>query len=193
MALPPAHFLVGAGIGELTRGPDGLARWQVWAAGGLIALLPDTTTMVLFAMGERAGSHGMYTHTLLAVALVAAVGGVIGGWRWALLAGAAYGSHLLVDLLRAGTASVYLLWPLSDQPAQGIYPLFPTVPFEAGGGILGEAPGLYGSRPVETFVAQTLVGAGFFAVALFMGTVLRSSRDERSPRRSRRHRRPSVR
>lgn len=137
--------------------------------------------MVLFAIGERAPSHGVYTHSLVAVLVVALSVWAFLDRRWALLAASAYLSHLGVDLLREGNTSVHLAWPFVREPAQGVYPLFPTVPFEAGGGLLGESPSFYGADPLGRMIEQTLIGAGFFLGALVLAALLRGGR-RRPPR-----------
>jgi membrane-bound metal-dependent hydrolase YbcI (DUF457 family) len=173
VAFPPAHLLVGAGVGELVRIPARLSRWHAWAAGAGFALLPDADTILLFALGGRAPNHGVYTHSLVSVMVVAICVWAFLGPRWTLLAAAAYISHLVVDLLREGTTSVYLLWPFVDEPVPGLYPLFPTIPFEAGGGALGVPPTLYGPSPLERVLEQTLIGAAFFLAALAFTAIRR--------------------
>ncbi len=173
MAFPPAHFLVGAGVGELLRSPARLSRGRAWVAGGLVALLPDLDTILRFALGAPAPNHGVYTHSLVAVMIVGACVWAFLGPRWALLAGAAYASHLVVDLLRAGRTSVHLFWPFLSEPVPGLYPLFPTIPFEAGGGPLGLPPTLYGPSPLHRVLQQTLIGAAFFLLALAITAIHR--------------------
>ncbi|HEV2131030.1 MAG TPA: metal-dependent hydrolase [Longimicrobiaceae bacterium] len=173
MAFPPAHLLVGAGVGELVRGPARLPHWQAWAAGAGFAVLPDADTMLRFALGVSAPDHGVYTHSLVSVMVVAICTWVFLGPRWALVAAVAYISHLMVDLLREGSTSVRLLWPFLDEPAQGLYPLFPTIPFEAGEGLGGAAPTLYGPSPLRRVVEQTLIGAAVFLGALSFTAIRR--------------------
>jgi membrane-bound metal-dependent hydrolase YbcI (DUF457 family) len=166
LALFPAHMLVGAACGEVARG-DSIKRSHAWLAGAAIAVLPDLDSVILLSLGYRAPTHGLYTHTLIAVAVIGILAWSIGGRRWGILAIAAYSSHLLVDLLRAGkTTSVYPLGPFSADALPPLAPLFPSVPFEWGESF-GILPGLYGSQPLRQLLLQTLIG-----LALFLGAVI---------------------
>ncbi len=174
MAFPPAHLLVGAGIGELARGGRPLPRLWAWGVGGFFAFLPDLDTAVSFALGRAAEYHGVFTHNLAATLLVALLVWAVAGPRWALLAGTAYASHLLVDVLEAQeTTNVRLAWPLSDARMPSLVPLFPSVPFERGKGAFSAALSLYGPRPLQRVLEQTLIGAGFFLTALAFTAIRR--------------------
>lgn len=167
MPLPPAHFLVGAAAAEAVR-PRGWAPWRLWLAGGLLAVLPDLDLVVGELMGRGRDFHGVFSHTLVAVVLVTAVAGWWGGTRWAIVAGAAYGSHLILDLLQdRGTTSVQFLWPLSSQSAEAFYPLFPTVSFGRSQGYWEGVVALFGPDRLEGFLIQTGMALGvFLAVVL---------------------------
>ena len=166
-------MLVGAACGEVVRGKS-IRRSHAWAAGAVIALLPDMDSIVLLSLGQSAAAHGFYTHTLLAVAVVTAVAWAVGGTRWGMLAGAAYASHLLVDLLRDGsTTSVFLLGPFLATAAPPLAPLFPTIPFEWGESF-GPLPGLYGEQPLQRLLLQTLIGAAIFVAAIVARELIRS-------------------
>jgi hypothetical protein len=132
MALPPIHFLVGAACGEVGRRPDSPA-WKAWVVGGVLAVLPDVPSAVALLLGYSAPTHGLYSHTLLATTLAFAAGAALGGLRWGAIAGCAYGSHLVLDLLRdSGKTSVYLFGPFIDEAAAPIARLIPHIPFDVG-------------------------------------------------------------
>ena len=166
MALPPLHVLIGAAAAEGVRS-ERVAPWKVWSVGAAVAVVPDVGTAFLLASGHGAAGHGLVSHTLVATAAVVGLAWWAAGRPWGLVAGSAYASHLLVDLLRAGSkTSVYLAWPFSTEPLAPIAPLFAVIPFEWEEGLL---PELYGPDPVGTLVQQTLVG-----LAVFVGVVAAS-------------------
>jgi inner membrane protein len=81
----------------------------------VLAALPD-----LDLIGP--GFHRTWTHSVTAVVIVtiiaAAVTGQVTRWRTALMCGAAYASHLLLDWLGADRFPPYgieLFWPFSDR------------------------------------------------------------------------------
>jgi membrane-bound metal-dependent hydrolase YbcI (DUF457 family) len=173
-------MLVGAACGELVRG-SAIPRSRAWIAGAAIAVLPDMDSVLLLSLGRPAATHGLYTHTLLAIVLVGGMAWLLAGARWGVLAATSYGSHLIVDLLRSGdTTSVYPFGPFRAESLTPLTPLFPSIPFEWGES-LGPLPGLYGPEPLRQLLLQTLIG-----FALFLGTVIgtavirRSSRSTRS-------------
>jgi inner membrane protein len=80
-----------------------------------LAALPDADLLL-------PGFHRTYTHSVTAVLVVtivaAAVTGKVTRWRTALVCGAAYASHLLLDWLGADSHppfGIQLLWPFSDR------------------------------------------------------------------------------
>jgi len=165
LALPPAHMLVGAACAELVRGPT-IGRWRAWGVAALVAVLADVDSAARLWLGQGAASHGLFTHSAVAVLTVALAAGAIGGRRWALIVGAAYASHLLVDLLREGaTTSVYLFWPLSTPALPPLAPVFPNIPFEADSGLWPPLE-LHGPRPLRAFFWQTSIGLGVLAAAV---------------------------
>ena len=109
MPSPIGHAIAGVAVAWSAREP----RLAPVCAG--LAALPDID-LVLPA------SHRTYTHSLTAVLAVsivaAAVTGKVTRWRTALVCGAAYASHLLLDWLGADTRpplGIQVLWPFSDR------------------------------------------------------------------------------
>lgn len=106
MPSPLGHALGGAAVGLLAGRPSPLT-WRVAGALGFIACLPD---LDLFT-----AQHSGMTHSvgLTAIAgIVAYVGSR--SLNFAIAAAAAYGSHVLFDLLGEDTApplGVMALWP----------------------------------------------------------------------------------
>ncbi len=177
MAFPPAHLLVGVGAAELARVPTPLPFWKVWLVGACFGVVPDIDTVILFLLGEASPHHGLYTHNLVAIGVVALLVWSFAGAHWALIAGTAYASHLVVDLLREGMTSVHLLWPLSSEPVEGLAPVFPTVPFDRVNG--GFA--FFGTDPWGKILDQILIGAAFFIIAVLLAAALRQLRAGRQP------------
>lgn len=177
MPFPPAHLLLGAGAAELARGRLGQPSWKVWVVGAMFGVLPDLDTSIYFLLGADAPRHGVYTHNLVAAAAVPLAVGLVAGVAWALVAGAAYLSHLAADLLREGaTTSVYLGWPVSSEAWAPLAPLFPVIPFDRHEGVLA----LYGTDPVGKLVEQTLIAGAFFALALAISAAVRKLRRARA-------------
>ncbi len=168
MAFPPAHLLVGAGVAELVISAKPLPRWKAWLVGALLAALPDMDLVLGILVGTRGEYHGTFTHSLLAVAVVALVAWMLAGQRWAVLAGTTYASHLVVDLLDdRGRTNVLLGWPFTDERPFAIARVFPTVPFEHGGGILTALFSLFEPETFDRLLLQTAI-AGIFAGALML-------------------------
>lgn len=174
MALPPLHLLIGAAAAEGVRGEQ-VAPRAAWALGAFAALVPDVGTAVLLATGQEAGRHGLVSHTLAATVAVGLLMGAVAGRRWGLIAGSAYASHLLVDLLRDGPkTSVHLFWPFSSEPLAPLAPVFAVIPFEWEAGLL---PELYGPDPVGVLVRQTLLGLALFAGVVAASFAVRRGRE----------------
>ena len=170
MALPPLHLLIGAAAAEGVRG-ERIAPWKAWGIGAFVAVVPDAGSALFMAVGQGVAQHGLYSHTLVATVAVALGVGALAGRRWGLIVGSAYASHLLVDLLRAGSkTSVYLAWPLSAEPLAPIAPLFAVIPFEWEEGLF---PELYGPDPIGTLIRQTLVGFAVFLAVVGVSFVAR--------------------
>ena len=134
MPSPVGHALGGIAIGYLATGRRPLDRPLVAAV--LFAALgtfPDVDVLV-------EGTHRLYTHSLVAVALagltVALAGGATGHrlglstLRLACVCAAAYGSHVLLDWLgddRSVPIGIRALWPFTDTYYQSDLRLFPPV------------------------------------------------------------------
>ena len=177
MAFPPAHLLVGAGVAEVVRTGVPLPRWRAWVVAAALAVLPDVDIVLGLALGRGGTYHGTFTHSVLAVVVMAAAAWVAAGRRWAVLAAAGYGSHLLVDLLDArGRTNVLLGWPFTEARPFAIAPLFPTVPFEQGRGAVRAALSLLEPEVFSRLVEQTAIGAVCFAALLLLAAVLRAAR-----------------
>jgi hypothetical protein len=174
VAFPPAHFLVGAGVAELLRVGTPLPRWRSWLLAGSLAVSPDLDFGVGMLLGEVHSYHGTFTHSALAVIVVSLLG-AIAGREWAVLAGAGYGSHLLVDLLDdRGRTNVLLGWPLTLNQPDAIARVFPTVPFEKGEGALHAALSLFQPEVLGPLLHQTAVGGIFFVALLGWAAAIRA-------------------
>jgi membrane-bound metal-dependent hydrolase YbcI (DUF457 family) len=119
MPSPIGHAIAGVAVAWSARQP----RLAPICAG--LAALPDIDLIL-------PARHRSYTHSLTAVLLVtivaAAVTGKVTRWRTALICGAAYGSHLVLDWLGADThppPGIQLLWPLSDRWFKSGWNVFP--------------------------------------------------------------------
>jgi membrane-bound metal-dependent hydrolase YbcI (DUF457 family) len=174
MAFPPAHMLVGAGVAEVVGTAVPLPRWRSWLVASVLAVLPDADIILGIALGRGAEYHGTFTHSVVAVLVIAVLAGAVAGPRWAALAGAGYASHLAVDLLDdRGRTNVLLGWPFTDERPFAIARIFPTVPFEQGEGPVAAALSLLRPDVLERLLLQTAVGAGFLLVLLFLSWLIR--------------------
>ncbi len=174
MAFPPAHMLIGAGLAELAATATDLPRYRAWGVAAVLAAAPDADVLVGILVGHGTKLHGTYSHSVSAAVIVALVGYAVGGWRWAAVAGTAYGSHLLVDLLdEAGRTNVMLAWPFSTREAVALAPVLPKVPFEIGKGPTGAATSLLRPIILRSLVLQTLLAAAAFAGMLAVAWAMR--------------------
>lgn len=118
MSTPLGHVLAGAAA-SLGGRPETSLRRQV-AVGALIGASPDLDFVPGLIVGEAARFHHGPSHSLafaLAVAVVAWLVASRDRWRWALVAGLSYTSHLLLDALTADPSSpvgMQLFWPVSE-------------------------------------------------------------------------------
>ena len=173
MAFPPAHFLVGVGIAELVRVGTPLPRWRAWVLAGALAVSPDLDLGFGLLLGRGGEYHGTFTHSALAVMVVSLLG-ALAGREWGVLAGAGYGSHLLVDLLDdRGRTNVLLGWPLTLNQPDAIARVFPTVPFEHGGGAWNAALSLFSPETFGRLIHQTAVGVVFCLVLVAWAAAMR--------------------
>jgi len=178
MAFPPAHILVGLGAAEVVRAALPLPKWPARIVAASLAVLPDAD-IVIGLVGEHAGSayHGTFTHSIFATLVVALVARVVAGKRWGVLAGAGYGSHLLVDLLdERGKTNVLLGWPFTKEYADGLAKVFPIVPFEQGHGAVPAALSLFRPEVFSQLAIQTAIGAAMLGGLLAAAWLVRRAR-----------------
>lgn len=126
MALPVAHAAAGylvhrVGRGVLAEDHSSLGGWRRAVVFMTIGNLPDMDFLVGFVIGRPGLLHRGLSHTVLAAAVFAVAAAAFVHWRWrerfgpaALLFGAAYLSHLLLDFFTIDTrppAGGQFLWP----------------------------------------------------------------------------------
>jgi hypothetical protein len=129
LALPIAHATAGylvhrAGRGVLPEDRSSLAGWRRAVVFVIVGKLPDMDFLVGFVIGRPGAFHRGISHTLLAAVVFAVAAGAVARWRdqqrfrpTALLFGAAYLSHLLLDYLTIDTQpplGAQFLWPFSS-------------------------------------------------------------------------------
>jgi len=178
MAFPPAHILIGAGLAEVARAGmrNPPPRWPVWCAAAVLSVGPDADIIIGILRGRGGAYHGTFSHSLTAVAIVALLAYALGGGRWAVIGGVAYGSHLLVDLLdESGPANLMLGWPFSGARPYSIGKLFPKVPVE-GDGIADTALNVLRPDALQDLLLQTLLAAAIFAGLLLVAAAVRRGR-----------------
>jgi membrane-bound metal-dependent hydrolase YbcI (DUF457 family) len=125
MALCLAHATGGYLVYEAAR-PSGPHRPGLLAAAVVLGNAPDFDFLPGVLVGHPGAFHRGVTHTLAAVLAVAAVTWLV-AWlrsnvtlahRAAVFAGAAYGSHLLLDFFTVDVVPPHgaqFLWPLSPE------------------------------------------------------------------------------
>ncbi len=168
-------MLVGAGTAAVVCAllPP-IRPWLALPVAAVLATLPDADLFLGLATGQANAYHGTLTHSITATLVVALLAGVAVNWRWAVLAGAGYGSHLLVDLLdERGKTNVLLAWPWSSRQADGIAPVFPTVPFDQVHGIRQAIASLFRPDVFKYLLVQTAYGFAGFLLLLGLAWVLR--------------------
>lgn len=173
MPYPPAHVLIGIGAGELARGR--LHRWWlVWIVAAGFALLPDVDVAIRAATGAWAPLDRGFTHSLLAIAAIWVGVRLAAGSQWALVAGTAYASHLVADLLQSQRrTSVALLWPLQEERMAPVAALFPGVPVERGSGMRQAALSLLAPESLTRLLLETAIAAGILLACLALAAALR--------------------
>ena len=185
MAFPPAHMLIGAGIAEAARAGmrNPPPRTAAWLAAALLASAPDGDIVLGILLGRGGSLHGTFTHSLTAVGVIALLAFAIGGGRWAAIAGLAYGSHLLVDLLDgSGPTNMMLGWPFTGTRPVSLGKVFPKVPVE-GKGVVDTALNVLRPDSLANLALQTLLAAAVFAALLLLAAVIRRLRARPSPAR----------
>jgi membrane-bound metal-dependent hydrolase YbcI (DUF457 family) len=170
-------MLVGAGAAAVVCAllPQ-LRPWLALPVAAVLATLPDADFVLGLATGKAGAYHGTFTHSITATLVVALFAGVVANWRWGVLAGAGYGSHLLVDLLdERGRTNVLLAWPWTSRQAHGIASVFPTVPFDQGYGIRQAIASLFRPEVFKYLLVQTGYGLVGFLLLLGLAWVLRQT------------------
>jgi len=182
MPLPPAHMLLGAAAAEAVSVGTPVPRYRAWIVGAAIALLPDADFAFRFATGDYAPVDRSATHSLLALMVVAALAWMIGGRRWAAVAGAAFGSHLVADLLQhQARTSVALFWPLQQDGMAPLLPLFPYVPVVRGQGGREAALALVQDPSFPPLLQETAIALGIFFGVLLLTCRGRRGRGTTAP------------
>lgn len=178
MAFPPAHMLIGAGVATVAcaamRNPP--PRRAAWGVAALLAAAPDGDIIVGILLGRGGALHGTFTHSAVAVAVVTLAALLMGGGRWAAVAGLGYGSHLLVDLLDgSGPTNLKLGWPFTSARSHSLGKVFPKVPVN-GDGILDTANNVLQPDSLVKLALQTLLAAAIFAALLLVAHLVRRGR-----------------
>jgi membrane-bound metal-dependent hydrolase YbcI (DUF457 family) len=136
MATPVAHLLAGAAIGIAFSPRNDTPRHAAVAA--LAAVAADFDFLPGLLVGAPSRFHHTQSHSLAFVALAAVLALLIAkklNWHWGFLAGFAYLSHLVLDLLTFDDSlpqGIPLFWPFSAQVFQSPLSLFPNVPWGSG-------------------------------------------------------------
>lgn len=134
MPTPIGHTLAGYAAAKLTRVQIGSSERQLFIAAAAFGVLPDVLGRAMEVL-IRQPEHGL-SHSVLAMAVVS----LLAAWLWSrrglrfwpvlVFVAAAYGSHLVADLLRpapTATAGEQLLWPLQGSYAVDL-DILPHVP-----------------------------------------------------------------
>jgi membrane-bound metal-dependent hydrolase YbcI (DUF457 family) len=175
MPLPPAHMLLGAAAAEAVTVGTTIPRYRAWAVGAAVALLPDADFAFRLATGNYAPVDRSVTHSLVVLAVVAGFAWALAGRRWGGVAGAAFGSHLVADLLQhQARTSVAPFWPLQQEGMAPLLPLFPYVPVIRGQGGREAALALFQDPSFPPLLQETAIALGiFFGVLLLTGRARR--------------------
>jgi membrane-bound metal-dependent hydrolase YbcI (DUF457 family) len=136
MSSPLAHALVGATL-YAGLAPEGrpVVAWRPWAVAAFAGVAADLDFLPGLLIGDPSRYHHWATHSLVAllafVAVVAPLAPAALGSlpRRAAILGAAYGSHLVLDLLTVHrrVPGIPLLWPFSSEVFISPVLLFPRI------------------------------------------------------------------
>jgi hypothetical protein len=123
MPSPLGHILFGAGVClGATRNQD--RRWTIWGVALLSSIAPDFDFLPGILVGVPGAFHHGASHSLFFAILCGAVIWLLArisapdekAARTAMVAGLAYGSHVILDLVSVSSGrGLPLLWPLSDE------------------------------------------------------------------------------
>jgi inner membrane protein len=136
MSSPLAHALVGVTI-YAGLAPEGrpVVAWRPWAVAAFAGIAADLDFLPGLLIGDPSRYHHWATHSLVAVlvfvGLVAPLAPAALGSlpRRVVILGAAYGSHLVLDLLTVHlrVPGIPLLWPFSSEVFLSPVVLFPRI------------------------------------------------------------------
>lgn len=131
MATPVGHVLAGAATASLFLPSEKLRNRLV--LGGLLGGAADLDFLPGIFLGTPARFHHGLTHSIafaFFICLIVALYSHRERLQWALLAGSAYMSHLLLDFLTLDPSppvGIPLFWPLLDTTFSSPIPLLPRV------------------------------------------------------------------
>ena len=171
-------MLIGAGLAEVARAgmhhpPQ---RRFAWAVAAVLAAGPDGDIILGILLGKGGSYHGTFSHSLSATVVVALVAYAFGGGRWAVIAGIAYGSHLLVDLLdESGPTNLMLGWPFTGARPYSLGKVFPKVPV-SGDGLVDTALNVLRPQALLDLIIQTAMAAAIFGALLLLARAIRRRR-----------------
>lgn len=174
-------MLAGAGFAEVAlagmRNPP--SRRRALLAGAVMGALADVDIILGMLTGKGWTLHGTATHSIAAVVVWAAIGMAVGGWRWGVVLGAGYSSHLLLDLLDdSGPTNLMLGWPFTGQHPYSLGKLFPKVPID-GDGLVETVMNILTPGPGLLFLQQTALAAAFAALLFLLARFIRRARARR--------------
>ena len=177
MPSPIGHSLAGLALGRVLAPDTGSGSRRFLLLAVIAANAPDLDILAGAAAGRINAFHPSESHSLAAVAVVAAIAAVTLGRRWGLpgrvaaVAACAYASHIGLDYICGPPGRVLnlpLLWPLSD--AQFISSWLPFEGFmhgPRGAGIAAFLAGVF--SPKNTVVVfREVVRLGPFVATAWM-------------------------
>jgi inner membrane protein len=181
LALPVAHAAAGYLLHRAGGGADrpgaGFGRAVALM---IVANLPDADFLVGFALGHPGLLHRGASHTVLAAVLCGVVAGAFARWRWrerfvptALLFGAAYLSHVLIDVLTFDNRppdGVQLLWPFSSEYLASPVTVFLSVDID-GKSRAGFLTSVFAWQTVAAMARELVIVVGAIACWQLVGRV----------------------
>ncbi len=116
-----------SGAAGVPTGREPTLGAMIWIAGAL-AVLPDID--LIYLPIHRTATHSVAAALLVTIVAAAVTGWVTGrmSWRIAIVCGAAYGSHILMDWMGADASVPYglqMFWPFSHRWFISPWPIFP--------------------------------------------------------------------
>jgi membrane-bound metal-dependent hydrolase YbcI (DUF457 family) len=172
MALSFAHAAAGYLVYEAAR-PSGAHRPGLLAGAVVLANAADLDFVPGILAGNPDLVHRGVTHTLgatLLVMLAFALAARVGRWRWgaaraAAFAGAAYGTHLVLDYITADVVPPHgarFLWPFSNAYYLAAHPLLGEIVIDPAGRVAF----------VRSLFTRTALAHWGLDLALLVGLVL---------------------